>query len=247
VQAIYLWLAILMGGGLVFFGIGGATNGGLLDAFKGGGGGGSSSNGFDSRLKSAERQVARNPNNAAAWAQLTQLRFESANVPANYDQNGNFLPKARSKLAPVQQAWDRYLVLEPNPSPNLAASVAGVLGPGGLGAYRDAARAEAIVASARPNLATYAQLALDFYLAGDTRQGDLASTKAVSLAQPTQRATVKAQLQQYKSQAAALRSGHVPTTPAGGAPPSTSGATPGSSGGPGTKAPPRPSRTAPSG
>ena len=34
VQAIYLGLAILMGGGLVLFGIGGATSGGLLDAFK---------------------------------------------------------------------------------------------------------------------------------------------------------------------------------------------------------------------
>ena len=40
VQATYLTLAVLMGGGLVLFGIGGNTSGGLFDAFSGGGGGG---------------------------------------------------------------------------------------------------------------------------------------------------------------------------------------------------------------
>jgi len=34
VQATYLLLAILMGGGLVLFGIGGDVSGGLFDAFK---------------------------------------------------------------------------------------------------------------------------------------------------------------------------------------------------------------------
>ena len=42
VQVIYLALAILMGGGLVLFGIGGGTNGGLFDAI--GGSGGNSTN-----------------------------------------------------------------------------------------------------------------------------------------------------------------------------------------------------------
>src|SRR5215217_1581794 len=37
VQVIYLSLAILMGGGLVLFGIGGATSGGLFDAISGDG------------------------------------------------------------------------------------------------------------------------------------------------------------------------------------------------------------------
>jgi len=244
VQAIYLWLAVLMGGGLIFFGIGGATNGGLLDAFKGGGGGGGGTSAFDSRLKAAEKAVARNPNDAASWAQLTQLRFDVANVPANYDQNGNFTSKARGQLAPVKDAWDHYLTLTSNPSPNLAADVAAVLGPTGIGAYRDAARAEAIVATARPSIATYGQMAQDWYLGGDTRQGDLASAKAVSLAQPSQRATLQSQLSQLKTQAAALRSGKLPTTSAAGSSSSTGA---GTGGGPGTKAPPKPSHTAPAG
>jgi hypothetical protein len=40
VKVIYMTLAVLMGSGLVLFGIGGATSGGLLDVFTGGGGGG---------------------------------------------------------------------------------------------------------------------------------------------------------------------------------------------------------------
>ena len=43
VQAIYLTLAVLMGGGLVLFGIGGSVSGGLFDAVGLTGGGGSSS------------------------------------------------------------------------------------------------------------------------------------------------------------------------------------------------------------
>ena len=46
VQTIYLTLAVLMGGGLVLFGIGGSVSGGLFDAvgLTGGGSGGSSAN-----------------------------------------------------------------------------------------------------------------------------------------------------------------------------------------------------------
>ena len=40
VQGTYLVLAMLMGGGLVLFGVGGSVSGGLLDAFKSDGGGG---------------------------------------------------------------------------------------------------------------------------------------------------------------------------------------------------------------
>ena len=51
VQATYLTLAVLMGGGLVLFGIGSDVSGGLLDVFKGGSGGSSG----NSQLESADR------------------------------------------------------------------------------------------------------------------------------------------------------------------------------------------------
>src|SRR6478752_5968313 len=74
VQVIYLTLAILLGGGLVLFGIGGGTNGGLFDAI---GGNGSSSTStdkvFQDRLAAYQRQLAANPQDAAALLGLTKL------------------------------------------------------------------------------------------------------------------------------------------------------------------------------
>src|SRR5204862_5861190 len=66
VQGIYLGLAILMGGGLVLFGVGGNVGGGLLDAVKGNGSG-SSSNTFEKRVQRLEKQLRINPQNAGAW------------------------------------------------------------------------------------------------------------------------------------------------------------------------------------
>ena len=55
VQATYLMLALLMGGGLVLFGIGGDVSGGLVDAFKGTGGGGSGDSALRDRVEQARR------------------------------------------------------------------------------------------------------------------------------------------------------------------------------------------------
>ena len=65
IQTIYVTLAILMGGGLVFFGIGGSTSGGLFDAFKGGGSGGSNDT-FSRQATQAEKTVKVNPSDTAA-------------------------------------------------------------------------------------------------------------------------------------------------------------------------------------
>jgi hypothetical protein len=51
-------------------------------------------------------------------------------------------------------------------------------------------------------MGTYSQLAQIAYAAGNTRKGDLASAKAVSLAPKDQKETVKSDLEQAKSQAA---------------------------------------------
>src|SRR5437899_5030916 len=85
IQTIYVALAVLMGGGLVFFGIGGNTSGGLFDAFKGGGGGG----GTDvsaKEAKRAERQLKLNPRDAAAWSALAGARFQQAVQTQRPDQ-----------------------------------------------------------------------------------------------------------------------------------------------------------------
>src|SRR5258705_4011258 len=91
VQAIYLTLALLMGGGLVLFGIGGGTNGGLFDAINGNGGGGGASvdSIFKQRLATFEQRVRVNPQDAAAYAGMAKLHFENAGTGENFNQTQN--------------------------------------------------------------------------------------------------------------------------------------------------------------
>src|ERR687883_931535 len=64
VQATYLTLALLMGGGLVLFGVGGNVSGGLFDALGGGGGGGGND--------LVKKRIERNEKRAAAGSQTAQ-------------------------------------------------------------------------------------------------------------------------------------------------------------------------------
>src|SRR4051812_38949165 len=92
VQGIYLALAILMGGGLVLFGIGGNVSGGLLDAVKGDGSGGGS-NTFEKRVEQLETKVRTNPADAAAWVALARARYQETSTGENYDQaTSSFTP-----------------------------------------------------------------------------------------------------------------------------------------------------------
>src|SRR5438445_11265205 len=87
VQVIYITLAVLMGGGLIFFGIGGSVSGGLFDAIgltgnnSGGGGGGNDI--LAKQERTAERRVRVNPNDSVAWATLARLRYQQAGQGAN--------------------------------------------------------------------------------------------------------------------------------------------------------------------
>ena len=83
VQGVYLGLAILMGGGLVLFGVGAGNGfGGILDAFTGQG-----SNNSKPVVSQAEtsalRQTQLRPNDPAAWASLVQARDSAAKQEFN--------------------------------------------------------------------------------------------------------------------------------------------------------------------
>src|SRR3954463_15041160 len=87
IKVIYMFLAVLMGGGLVFFGVGGSTSGGLLDAFKNDAGTSSGTSAYVKQIKRAEKQVQVNPKNVAAWGTLAKLRFQDVTAGGGYDQN----------------------------------------------------------------------------------------------------------------------------------------------------------------
>jgi hypothetical protein len=204
IQIIYLFLALLMGGGLVLFGIGGSTSGGLLDAFKDGGGG-SATVTFSKRIEAAEKRAAATPRNPAVWASLVRLRYQQATVVGQDETTGAFTGDGLQELRKAGAAWNRYLALDPKkPDENLAILMAQAFGPAGLNQLSKAVEAmEVVTENRKPSAALFTQLATLAYAAGQTRKGDLAGQRALSLATKDQRSAIKAQLDLAKAQGAA--------------------------------------------
>ena len=75
VQATYLTLAVLMGGGLVLFGVGSDVSGGIFDIFSGDDGGGSGNGQIEKRIEqdneTPEAQPARRGGAAGTWCAPT--------------------------------------------------------------------------------------------------------------------------------------------------------------------------------
>lgn len=202
VQAVYLTLAILMGGGLVLFGIGGSVSGGLFDAIGlTDGGSGDTSGGRDSLEELEKRTAARvraNPGDAGAWAELARTRFQLAGQGDNYDQTqGTFTARGQAELAQALAAWERYLALDP-PRPDVGTAALMVQAYGALERFEDGVRTAEVVATAQPSSIAYFRLAVFAYGAGQTRKAELAGAKAVALAPPDQRAAVRAQIAAVK-------------------------------------------------
>ena len=199
VQGTYLLLAILMGGGLVFFGIGGDVSGGLFDAFSDRSSSGNSI--VEDRIDENEEKLETDPKDAAALKELARDWYQLATQEA--DATGAFSDEGKERLAESDQAWAQYLDLDPkNPDASLAALMVNVYSPTALNKPAEGAEAAEIVATAQPkNAQAYLQLAQFAAQAGQDRKADLAGQKAIELAPKDQRSTVK-QLVEQLTQAA---------------------------------------------
>ena len=221
VQVIYLGLALLIGSGLVFFGVGAGVGGGggLLNSLTGNEGTNSAS--FSAQIKKYQKLTEQQPRSVYAWEQLTRAQLHEAGGEA-YFANGKLTSKGKELFTQVGQSWNRYIALNP-PKPNVevAQEMVRVFGEEGLNQPAEAVNVLQIVTAARPESASlYAALAEYAYRAHNTRIGDLASEKAVALAPSAQRKQLKTQLAELKKN---------PSGTAGGAT-STSGGTNGSGG-----------------
>jgi tetratricopeptide (TPR) repeat protein len=209
VQVTYVILAVLFGGGLIFFGVGSSVQGGLLDAFKGGGGGSGSSGVFENQAKRYERLTRINPESQQAWLGLARAQYNVAVSGKDYDRNvGQFSEGAVDTLQRGANAWERYLELKPG-KPD--AAVAAVMIPAyatllrfesgdPLDLFEKAARTQEIIVKARPSPITYFQLAAINYAIGKIPKGDRAAKKALHLTPKDQRNTVSSQLKDVRKQ-----------------------------------------------
>ena len=204
IKVIYLSLAFLMGGGLVFFGIGGDVNGGLFDVF--GERGSIDSDEGTKRLKQkvsvALTKTKANPNDPTAWAELTRARVQLASSGDRVDPNtGEYTKDGQAKLRLAASSWEKFLSLKPTQDTETA-RVASLMVRSyiALDDLTKAARAQEVIAEVRDSAGAYTQLATLSYQAGQIRKGDLAAEKALEKTDADLREALKGQLDSAKQQ-----------------------------------------------
>jgi tetratricopeptide (TPR) repeat protein len=195
VQAVYLGLAVLIGGGLVLFGVGtGSGVGGLLNAFTNGK---SNSGGpaVTQAEKTALRQTQLHPSSPQAWIHLINARVAAGDQQCN----GTACTAAgRKKLEQAGAAWQRYTQLVKHPDAVVARTVATSYE--ATGNFKQATAAWLAVTQVDPNNpSNFELLARDAYQAKEMRIGDLAAQRALSLVPKSQRKQLMKVLQQLKS------------------------------------------------
>jgi len=165
-----------MGGGLVFFGIGGDVSGGLFDAFSDRSSSGSGL--IEQRIEDSEEKVEENPRDKAALQDLIRDWYQLANEQAD-STTGAYTDEGKERLAEADQAWQAYLEVEEKPEPSLASLMVQVYGQAALNKPAEGAEAAEIVAVATPKAdaaQAYLQLAQFAALAGLMGQPGLASS-----------------------------------------------------------------------
>jgi hypothetical protein len=207
VKVVYLGLALLMFVGFVGFSIGSSgLSGGIVDAITGNGttGGGDTAavDRLTTQVRSADAKAKAAPSDPSAWAALAQARVRLANVGENLDTNtGTYTAEGRRQVTAAGAAWDKYVALKPaTPDERLARQMAQAFV--SVGSADKAVGAQEVLTEVDPTQQTFQNLALLAFQAGQTRKGDLAAAKAISLAPKDQQKDLKTSLDQAKSQAA---------------------------------------------
>lgn len=205
IKTVYLFLAILIGVGLVGFGVGtGGSFGGLFSAAaNGGGASGTGNTKLINQLKTAEKKAKAAPNDPAAWAKAGVAAYAVAVLPDNYDSSLGYTTGGHAALVKMRAAWQHYLALAPaKPNISFAQEVAGAFSipPSGIGDYPTAETAQEVVAENDPTSQQYEYLAYYAYQARDITGGDLAAKKSLSLAPKKQAKTLKTTLTAMRAQ-----------------------------------------------
>jgi hypothetical protein len=211
VRIVYLGLAILFGFSFIFIGVGtGGSFGGLAEGLFGSKEG-SNGAGFGTQVASAEKRTKEHPNEAAAWAALLEAQYHEAGAGGEFyeESTGKFTAKGKAELAKAANSWSRYLALNPS-KVNLTAAqyMVGAFSQEGLNQPSSVVEAlQFMIAGRPPSAALYGELAEYAYLAKNTREGDLASQKAISLTPASQRPKVEAELKRIKQNPTGAASG----------------------------------------
>jgi hypothetical protein len=199
VQATYLMLAVLMGGGLVLFGIGGDVSGGLFDAFSDRSGNTISDDSVEEDIERNEELAAKpGPRREAALQALVEDYFQLAR--SQTPTGATAIPEeARDELQKAARNWQRYVeVVQEKPDPDTALYALRIYDPSGLNDPAEAQKAAQIIAADDNAFQSYLAVVRYATLAGDTRTADLAGQKAIDLAPKADKPAVRAQVKLEK-------------------------------------------------
>lgn len=200
-KVIYTGLALLLGIGLIGFGVGSVGGGSLFESVGREGRGG---NRYAAKTAAARKRIKQNPNDAAAWGALMEALLHESTGGENYNSvTERYTAQGKEKLRRVANAWNHYLQLEPNhPSAKLARDVVNIFAVGALNEPSNAVQALQVqIASEPPKAAVYSALADYAYLAHNNRQGDLASKKALALLPKSKRPLAEIEFERFKKSA----------------------------------------------
>jgi hypothetical protein len=185
VQIIYVGLALIFLLGFVGFGVGSfGSSGGVSHS---------------AEVKKYEQLTKRQPANTVAWEKLVKAQLLEAGGEA-YSTRTGITSKGKELFGRIEGSWNHYIALNP-PQPNLtlAKEMLKIFGEEGLNKPEGAVQVLQVIVAAEPSSAVYYRFLADYaYKAKNTRIGDLASAKAVSLAPASQRSTLKTELAALK-------------------------------------------------
>lgn len=225
IQVVFGLLAVIFAISFVFLGVGTGGGGSPLEAI-GIGGQSSSDEVLEDDISAQEDRLAENPKDAAALAEIINLRYQSANTKYDLDEASGqavFNSEVEEQLQKGADAWDRYLKAAGKKVDSSAALIAvqtftalaqGQLtqasGAGGQAALADAddslsnwkaaGEAQLLVAAGGSSAVQTAQAAEFLYLGGDFEAADAAAQQALAEAKPGQRAAIQKRLDPAEKQ-----------------------------------------------
>jgi hypothetical protein len=184
-----------MGGGLVLFGIGGDVSGGLFDAFSDSRSGGGGSDVIEDRIEdNKERASQPGPRQEAALADLVRDYASLASAKLTGEEPD--VEGATEDYAEVVRYWERYERLADPPDP--AAATYAVQAYQAVQKPERALEVAQVLAERDNSTNSYLTLMDIAAQAGNTRIRDLAASKALDLAGPGERPTVRQRIQAAK-------------------------------------------------
>jgi tetratricopeptide (TPR) repeat protein len=210
VQVVYAALAILFAVSFVGFGIGSDAAGGIFDALGLGSGSDSPETEFDAQIEAAEEDLAANPKDERALADLASLNMQAGQSQLEADEQGFpiLTEDARGFFDEAIGHWEEYLELDPKrPDGGVASQMVNVYLLV-LQFSSDPAEIEELLPSAvdtaevsaeeLPSAQAYATLAQLAYLAGEEETAADASERAIVEAPQSQRQQVEKVLADYE-------------------------------------------------